>query len=34
MGVIDCNLIIDDDFMNKDVSELVQEDYSYLIPKD
>ena len=26
-SVIDCNLIIDDDFMNKDVSELVQEDY-------
>ena len=23
MGVIDCNLIVDDDFMNKDVSELV-----------
>ena len=34
MGVIDCNLIVDDDFMNKDVSELEQEDYSYLIPKD
>ena len=27
MGVIDCNLIVDDDLMNKDVSELVQEDY-------
>lgn len=27
MGVIDCNLIVDDDFMNKDMSELVQEDY-------
>ena len=26
-SVIDCNLIVDDDFMNKDVSELVQEDY-------
>ena len=27
MGVIDCNLIVDDDFMNKDVSELITEDY-------
>ncbi len=27
MGVIDCNLIVDDDFMNKDVSELVKGDY-------
>ena len=27
MGVIDCNLIVDDDFMNKDVSELVQGDF-------
>lgn len=26
-SVIDCNLIVDDDFMNKDVSELVQEDF-------
>ena len=26
-SVIDCNLIVDDDFMNKDVSELVQWDY-------
>ena len=33
-SVIDCNLIVDDDFMNKDVSVLEQEDYSYLIPKD
>lgn len=24
---IDCNLIVDDDFMNKDVSELITEDY-------
>ena len=28
-SVIDCNLIVDDDFMNKDVSELVQGDLSY-----
>lgn len=27
MGVIECNLIVDDDFMNKDVSELVQGDF-------
>ncbi len=27
MGVIDCNIIVDDDFMNKDVSELVKGDY-------
>ena len=27
MGVIDCNLIVDDDFMNKDVSELVSGDF-------
>ncbi len=27
MGAIDCNLIVDDDFMNKDVSELVKGDY-------
>ena len=33
-SVIDCNLIVDDDFMNKDVSELEQEDYSYLTSKD
>ena len=26
-SVIDCNLIVDDDFMNKDVSELVQVDF-------
>ena len=26
-SVIDCNLIVDDDFMNKDVSELVQGDF-------
>ena len=31
---LECNLIVDDDFMDKDVSELVQEDYSYLTPKD
>ena len=24
---LDCNLIVDDDFMNKDVSELVQGDF-------
>ena len=24
---LDCNLIVDDDFMNKDVSELITEDY-------
>ena len=24
---LECNLIVDDDFMNKDVSDLVQEDY-------
>jgi hypothetical protein len=27
MSVIDCNLLIDDDFMNKDVSELVSGDF-------
>lgn len=27
MSVIDCNLLIDDDFMNKDVSELVGGDF-------
>lgn len=26
-SVIDCNLIVDDDFMNKDVSELVCSDF-------
>lgn len=26
-SVIACNLIVDDDFMNKDVSELITEDY-------
>ena len=26
-SVIDCNLIVDDDFMNKDVSGLVQVDF-------
>ena len=26
-SVIECNLIVDDDFMNKDVSELVQGDF-------
>lgn len=26
-SVIDCNLIVDDDFMNKDVSELVSGDF-------
>ena len=26
-SVIGCNLIVDDDFMNKDVSELVQGDF-------
>ena len=34
MGVIDCNLIVDDDFMNKDVSELVQEDFYLFCVKD
>ena len=24
---LECNLIVDDDFMNKDVSELITEDY-------
>ena len=26
-SVIDCNLIVDDDFMNKDVSELISVDF-------
>ena len=34
MGVIDCNLIVDDDFMNKDVSELVQGDFYLFCIKD
>ena len=34
MGVIDCNLIVDDDFMNKDVSELVQGDFYLFHVKD
>ena len=34
MGVIDCNLIVDDDFMNKDVSELVQWDFYLFCVKD
>ena len=34
MGVIDCNLIVDDDFMNKDVSELVQVDFYLFCVKD
>jgi hypothetical protein len=34
MGVIDCNLLIDDDFMNKDVSELVQGDFYLFSVKD
>ena len=34
MGAIDCNLIIDDDFMNKDVSELVQGDFYLFCVKD
>ena len=34
MGVIDCNLIVDDDFMNKDVSELVQGDFYLFHIKD
>ena len=33
-SVIDCNLIVDDDFMNKDVSELVQEDFYLFCVKD
>ena len=34
MGVIDYNLIVDDDFMNKDVSELVQGDFYLFCVKD
>ena len=33
-SVIDCNLIVDDDFMNKDVSELVQGDFYLFHDKD
>ena len=33
-SVIDCNLIEDDDFMNKDVSELVQGDFYLFCVKD
>ncbi len=33
-SVIGCNLIVDDDFMNKDVSELVQEDFYLFCVKD
>ena len=33
-SVIECNLIVDDDFMNKDVSELVQEDFYLFHVKD
>ena len=31
---LECNLIIDDDFMNKDVSELVQGDFYWFCVKD
>ena len=34
MGVIDCNIIVDDDFMNKDVSELVSGDFYLFHVKD
>ena len=34
MGAIECNLIVDDDFMNKDVSELVQGDFYLFCVKD
>ena len=34
MGVIECNLIVDDDFMNKDVSELVCSDFYLFHVKD
>ena len=34
MGVIECNLIVDDDFMNKDVSELVSCDFYLFHVKD
>lgn len=33
-SVMDCNLIVDDDFMNKDVSELVQGDFYLFFVKD
>ena len=33
-SVIDCNLIVDDDFMNKDVSELVSGDFYLFHVKD
>ena len=33
-SVIDCNLIVDDDFMNKDVSELVCSDFYLFHVKD
>ena len=33
-SVIGCNLIVDDDFMNKDVSELVQGDFYLFCVKD
>ena len=33
-SVIDCNLIVDDDLMNKDVSELVQGDFYLFHVKD
>ena len=33
-SVIDCNLIVDDDFMNKDVSELVHVDFYLFCVKD
>lgn len=33
-AAIDCNLIVDDDFMNKDVSELVQGDFYLFCVKD
>ena len=33
-SVIECNLIVDDDFMNKDVSELVQGDFYLFCVKD
>ena len=32
-SVIECNLIVDDDFMNKDVSELVQGDFICFVLK-
>lgn len=33
-SVIDCNLIVDDDFMNKDVSDLVSGDFYLFCVKD